>query len=158
MVFSTKYWQHLLQFVSMKKVNCIHSIHVESFSTTFDFSFVNVLVLIAVCPFAKCFLVKYIECQRTCKKRQAKTQHLSTQLELQHNTSTISVSLTTKVPALGSRESVSSVGRKDKFLIDGSATGDFSVAVGLAVGGLWFNEMQKASLENALLWQMFHES
>ncbi len=60
---------------------------------------------------------------------------------------TIYVSLTTKVPAPGSRESVTSMGRvyEDEFIIDGFATGDFLVAVGLVVGGLWFNEMQKAS-------------
>lgn len=57
------------------------------------------------------------------------------------------MSLTTKVPAPGSRESVTSVGRvyEDEFFIDGFATGDFLVAVGRVVGGLWFNEMQKAS-------------
>jgi len=55
------------------------------------------------------------------------------------------VSLTAKV--LGSRESVTSVGRvyEDEFLMDGFASGDLSVAVGLVDGGLWFNKMQKAS-------------
>ncbi len=44
-------------------------------------------------------------------------------------------------------QSPPSVGRvyEDEFLIDGFATGDCFVAVGLVVGRSWFNEMQKAS-------------